>query len=99
MAHLETVDSSQGAGLVADVRTNMAAIEALDTAIATKIDSDDSRIRRVDVDGFNEVEYFEGAGPGSGQSQRRESLIQEIRGWLDPDEELRGLQMGGRILW
>ena len=99
MKTLEDVDAREGSNLVFNVQSNVTAIEALNTEIDTALASGDEGIRRIDIDDFYEVEYFEGNSQTTGKDAQRAALIQQIRGWLDPEDELRCREMAGNILF
>ena len=99
MSTLESIDASESSSLVADVRSNMTAIETLNSTIDTALETESEGVRRTDIPNAFSVEYFEGASASSGNSRKRDALIQQIRQLLDPDDLLRCIQSGGNILW
>ena len=99
MDEVETFDSTEGTAIVTEVESILLQISQLNNCVESTLQGEGTGLKRYDIDGWGEKEYFEGASSGVGKARLRDGLVSRLRTLIDPKGTLYGQSPGGLILW
>lgn len=94
MTNRENDDISYGVDRVADIKEALDKIECLQTTLN---EVSQPAVKREKVDNHYEVEYSSG-DTSAPTKQSKQSLIQKIKQWLDPLQQLEPYVLTGRVI-